>query len=577
MAKTRTWIAGIGCLVLMIVLAVVVLSVIGLRTPGLPDSMILSLRFDSPMVEIAAPDPFAELAGETQLSYRDLRTVLLAAADDDAVQGIRMRIDCCVPGVAYIQELRALLDRVRAAGKWTEVYLETIGEFAPGNAEYYLASGADAISVGPMADVNLIGFQLETPFFRGTLDKLGIKPEFPGRGDYKTARFTYTHTEFTPAHREMMEWLLGSLSDEMVGDIAASRGLEADAVRNLIDQAPLQAADAVEAGLVDRIEDWDDFTTRLKDERAPGASVVSYADYLKRVKNRQSGPKIAVVTGVGAIMRGENRRSLNPLFGGDVMGSETISRAFRAVRRASGLKAVVFRVDSPGGSAVASETIRREVERTAADLPVVVSMASYAASGGYWISSPATRIVADPATLTASIGVFAGHLNMQRFFNDKLGITFGDVSFGRNADIYGSLADWTGPQREEINAMLDRIYDGFLERVASGRGMTTEEVDAMGRGRVFTGQQAIDKGLVDAVGGFDVALDEARRLAGLEPGAPVRLVDYPTPVPWWQRLMRRPHEEDAAVRELGETLEATWQGAAPDTPGVAWMPPIVVR
>lgn len=577
MAKTRTWIAGIGCLVLMVALAVVVLAAIGLQAPGLPDSMILSLRFDRPLVEIAAPDPFAELAGDTQLSFRDLRTVLLAAAEDDDVEGIRMRIDCCVPGPAYIQELRALLERVRAAGKWSEVYLETVGEFAPGNAAYYLASGADAISVGPMADVNLIGWTLETPFYRGTLDRLGIKPDFPGRGDYKTARFSYTNTEFTPAHREMMEWLLSSLSDQLVTDIAASRGLEAAAIRNLIDQAPLQAQDAVDAHLVDRIEDWDGFAKRLTSERSPGASVVSFESYLKHAKNRQRGPKIAVVTAVGAIMRGESRRNLNPLFGGDVMGSETIARAFRAVRRNSGIKAVVFRVDSPGGSAVASETIRQEVERTAAELPVVVSMAQYAASGGYWISCPAQRIVADPATLTASIGVFAGHLNMKKFYNDKLGMTFGEVSFGRNANIYGSLDDWSGPQKAEIDAMLDRIYEGFRRRVSDGRGISVEEVDAVGYGRVFTGQQAIDKRLVDVVGGFDVAIEEARRLAGLEPGAAVRLVDYPTPVAWWQKLLRRPREEDIAIRQLSDAIEATWQGAAPATPGVAWMPPIVVE
>jgi len=577
MATARAWIAGIGCLVVAVALLIVVLMAIGMQAPGLPGKMVLSIDFDAPIVEVAAPDPFAELAGEAPMSLRDLRTVLLAAADDDRVEGIRMRIHCCLPGPSTIQEIRALLERVRAAGKWTEVWMDTVGEFQPGNLEYYLASGCDEISVGPMADVNIVGLTLQVPFYRGTFEKLGIEPDFRGRGDYKTARYSYTRTEMTDAQEEMMQWLLDSLSEQYVSDLASGRGMEPAEVRNLIDQAPFLAGEALEAGLVDRIEGWGEFRDRITSERAPGAKVVSAAAYLEGAAGRQRGPKIAVVTATGAIMRGESRRELNPLFGGDVMGADTIARAFRSVRSTPGVKAVVFRVDSPGGSAVASETIRREMLRTAEELPVVVSMSSVAASGGYWISAGAQRIVAAPATLTASIGVFAGHLDMERFWNDKLGVTFGEVSFGENSDIYGTLGEWDASEEAEIEKMLDRIYAEFLARVSEGRNMTVEEVDAVGRGRVFTGVQAVELGLVDVVGGFDVALDEARTLAGLDPGADVELVDFPKAVTWWQRLLRRGREEDLALRELRALVEAAWRTGTLPAPGAAWTPPITVE
>ena len=227
---------------------------------------------------------------------------------------------------------------------------------------------------------------------------------------------------------------------------------------------------------------------------------------------------------------------------------------------------MVFRVDSPGGSAVASEVIRQEMARTAEKLPVVVSMAGVAGSGGYWIACGAQRIVACPSTLTASIGVFGGHLNMDQFWADKLGVTFGRMDKGANANLYGDLEDWTDPQRAIIDRQLDRIYSSFVERVASSRKMSPEAVDAVGRGRVYTGVQGASKGLVDVVGGFDVALAEARQLAGLTPDAPVHLVDFPKVVPWWQRLAQRGREEEATVEAASQSLRQGW-GTGARAPG----------
>ncbi len=550
MAKARSVILGVGCLILVVGVVLAALLVRGLSKPGLPSKMVLAVNLTGPIVEMTAEDPFAEMFGDQPLSMQDLRWALNRAAEDDRVLGVRLRIGDVAAGFAMTQELRDLLQGVRASGKWTSAYLDTAGEFAPGNSVYYLASACDEISLHPAGDVNLIGFSVRSPFLRGTFDKLGIRPEFPGRGDYKTARFMYTERDFTPAAREMTEWLVGSLFDQLIGGVAQGRGMDPDEVRGLIDRGPFLGDETEAAGLVDHREDWTTFSERLGD-KAGSAKVVGLSHYLARGSSSSYGEKIAVVTAVGGIMRGESRREFNPLFGmSDIMGAETIAGAFRAIRKDDGIKAVVFRVDSPGGSALASEIIRAEMARTAEKIPVVVSMGDVAGSGGYWVTCGAQSIVAEPGTITGSIGVLTGHLNMEGFYNDKLGITYGKADFGANADIYGALDDWNDQQRAIVDRVLDRIYDRFVTLVSESRGMTWDEVDAIGRGRVFTGVQAVENGLVDMVGGLDTALAEARRLAEIQPDAKVRVVDFPKAKPWWQQFIHRKSDDQVAIESI---------------------------
>jgi protease-4 len=577
MAKKSALFLGVGCLLVLLGLFIIILVAMGMQGPSLGKRMVLAIRLDRPITEMVADDPFARLAGAEPIGLRDLRAALVQAAADDRVLGVRLRIDRYAGGFATAQEIRSLLAEMRAAGKWTKAYLVTAGEFGPGNFDYLVAAGCDEIALDPMGDVNLIGLSLEAQFMRGTMDKLGIRAEYPGRGDYKDARFVYTHKDFPPAIREMVEWLGQSWMDQLVEGVASSRGLEADRVRYLIDRGPYLGEAAVDAGLVDSLEDWQEFKERVSEE-SETAQVVGVNTYLQRTAKSSAGAKIAVVTANGMIMRGESGTGFSPLVGAvQIMGSETIARALRRARTTPGVKAVVFRVDSPGGSALASEIIRRELVRTAEELPVVVSMANTAASGGYWIACDAHRIVANPATAVGSIGVVGGHLNLQPFFEDKLGITYGRVQFGANANLYGMLDDWTDPQRVRINEVLDRIYDHFLEIVANGRDMTTEEVDAIGQGRVFTGAQAVTNGLVDALGDFEEALVEARELAGLDPDARIRLVEYPKALPWWKQLTERSSREEESVRELIAGLEQLWQTGVVRAPGPVWMPPIRVE
>lgn len=354
--------------------------------------------------------------------------------------------------------------------------------------------------------------------------------------------------------------------------------MEPEAVRGLIDRGPFLGPAALEEGLVDHLEDWTGFVDRVEEKVAGKVETVSVSRYLDSLDRPPRRHTIGVVTAVGGIMRGENRRELNPLFGGDVMGSDTIARAFRKVRANDAVKAVVFRVDSPGGSALASEVIRQEMVRTAEKVPVVVSMGNVAASGGYWISCGAQRIVAQPGTITASIGVFTGHLNASELYGDKLGITFGKLDYGANANYYGELEDWTDAQRAVTDRFLDRIYDAFLERVSESRNMPVEEVDAIARGRVFTGEQALERGLVDVLGGFTEAVEEAKKLAEIPADASVRLVDYPTQKPLWQQLLHRSAGDDLAVRAAMEELDRWFRtGVPPAAPGAVWTPPIVIQ
>lgn len=577
MAKARSVILGVGCLVLVVGVVLVALVVRGLSKPGLPSTVVLAVNLAGPIAEVTAEDPFAEIFGDQPLSMQDLRWTLNRAADDDRVVGVRLRIGAFGGGFAMIQELRDLIQDIRASGKWTSAYLETAGEFAPGNSVYYLASACDEITLHPGGDVNLIGFSVRSPFLRGTFDKLGIRPEFPGRGDYKTARFMYTERDFTPAAREMTDWLVGSLFDQLVEGVAQGRGMAPDEVRNLIDRGPFLGEETQEAGLVDHREDWTTFTGRLED-KAGSAKVVGLNRYLTGGGSSSRGAKIAVVTGVGGIMRGESRRQFNPLFGmSDVMGSETIARAFRTIRKDTDIKAVVFRVDSPGGSALASEIIREEMARTAEKIPVVISMGNVAGSGGYWVTCGAQAIVAEPGTITGSIGVLTGHLNMEGFYNDKLGISFGKADFGANADIYGETEDWNDQQRAIVDRVLDKIYDRFVTLVSESRGMSPEAVDAIGRGRVFTGIQGLENGLVDMVGGFDTALDEAKRLAEIDLDAKVRLVNFPKAKPWWQQIINKKSDNQVAIESVLNDYQTFVTTGRVPFQGEVWMTPLVLE
>jgi protease-4 len=542
-----------------------------LLTRHVPGHSVLCLDISGPIPELSPTSPFGPLFTGRVVSRQDLRDALVEAASDPRVRAVRVKVGDFQAGFATLEEIHGLLERVGRAGKSTAAYLDTAGEFAPGNAPYYLATGCGRIVLGTMGDVNLIGLSARVPFIRGTLDKLEIEPDFPGIGDYKTARYFYTEKGFTPAGREMTGWLLDSITEQLAAGIAQGRHMQPDQVKALLREGPFLGPAAVRARLVDELADWEKFVDETTQVDGEKLEEVSLQRYLRAGRPDRSGTEIAVVVATGEILRGESGYSPVPLFGGDIMGSDTISRAWRAVRN-SDARAAIFRIDSPGGSAVGSEIIRAEMVRTAEKIPVVVSMGDVAASGGYWITCGAKRVIADPASITASIGVFSGHFAMEKFWRDKIGVTFGKLDSTANADVFGSLDPWTPAQRTVVQAFLDRIYDAFLTRVSASRHLSREQVDAMGRGRVFTGEQAKEKGLVDQLGSFDDAVAAARELAGLPPDAAVDLEFYPRFRPFWERLMER-DDEAAMVKATVAKLAA----GELTVPGPVWLPPIEIR
>lgn len=571
-SRSKAWVAvGAVLVVLALGLAAIILGT-RYATRHVPGNTLLVVDISGPIPEVTVESPFGDFFGPRPLSRQDLRDGLMQAASDPRVRAVRVKVGDFATGFATIEEVHGLLEKVGKAGKATYAYMDTAGEFASGNGQYLLASACKRVVLNPLGDVNLIGLAVRSPFIRGTLDKLEIEPDFPGIGDYKTARFLFTQKDFTPAHKEMMQWLLDSIARQMIDGIARGRGIDPKQVERLVQGGPYLGPDALRAKLVDELNDWETFVDECGTQGGRKLDAVPLRKYLKAGRPDRSGTEIAVVVAEGSIARGESGYSPVPLFGGDVMGSETIARAFRQVRD-SGAKAVIFRINSPGGSAVASEIIRAEMVRTAKKIPVVVSMGDVAASGGYWITCGAKRIVADPGTITASIGVLTGHLAMSRFWEDKLGVTWGRVDLAPNAAIYGDLERWTPEQKAVVQNFLDRIYGAFLERVSASRNMPRDAVDAIGRGRVFTGEQAKARGLVDRLGGFDEALASARELAGLKPDAPVELTFYPRARSVWQRLMDRSDDTEARMQAM---LREVLAGRAV-TPGPVWLAPIQVQ
>jgi protease-4 len=383
--------------------------------------------------------------------------------------------------------------------------------------------------------VGLTGVMAETPFLRGTLDKLGLTPRLDHREEYKTAMNLVTERQYTDAHREAVVQMIESQFGQVVRGIAEARGLPAGDVQAVIDRSPLSGREAVETKLVDELLYRDQVYAKVKEAVGPDAAVLPLLTYLTRAgRPHQQGSTIALIYGVGAIKRGKSGH--NPLFQGPTMGSDTVTAAFREAIEDEEVKAILFRVDSPGGSYVASDAIWRETVRAReAGKPVIISMGNAAASGGYFIAMAADKIVAQPGTLTGSIGVISGKMLTTAFW-DKIGVSWDNVQSGANASFWSTVQDYTPQQWDQLQTWLDRIYDDFTAKVAEGRGLPLAKVLEMAKGRVWTGEEAKALGMVDELGGFSVALRLVREAAGIPLDADIRLKLVPRPQTLRQRL-----------------------------------------
>jgi protease-4 len=497
----------------------------GAERVRLAGDIVLKLRLAEPLLDYAPePDvPFLDRPAGNSLV--DLYLALRAARTDPRIKGLAVYIQHAAFGLAQAEELHRQIRAVADSGKVVECYLETAGEGSNGTLAYFVATACPSISLAPAGELNIVGLFLDSSFLRGALDKLKIEPEFEHVGAYKSAAESYTDYQHSSTSREALSSLLDDLFERVVSDLATSREMTESRVRKLIDGAPYSAKAALALGLVDRLVYPDQFEEGWQASLGEDWQWIDIEDYA--VPHKTLGKtKIALAFAQGTIVRGSGGVDLwsqNRYLGSDGFGG-----VLENLIEDDSIEAVILRIDSPGGSAQASDLLLRQVERLAAVKPVVVSMSNLAASGGYYIASKAQHIVAETTTLTGSIGVVAGRLLTGRFQQELLGISHDTLKRGANADFFSSLEAFDPAQRERFVGMMTEVYDTFVGHVAEGRGMDREAVEAVAQGRVWSGRSALDNGLVDQIGGFDVAWESAAEAAGLEV-EDTRLVIYPRP------------------------------------------------
>jgi protease IV len=515
----------LGAAVLVSVAAFVTLYMLFGRAPGVPSNAMLVLEVGGELSENAPTDVVTYLRGGRTPTVRSLVDTLRKARTDKRVAAVLLKpTGFSSPYWGKVQELRDAVADFRTSGKPVYAYLEYADD-----RTYYLATAADRIFLMPSATLDLSGVATYALFLRGTFDKFGVVPDMHHIGDYKTAINTYTEKTYTPAHREMDESLNRDLFEQVVSAVAESRKKTDAEVRALVDDGPFLAADALQAGLIDELAYEDQAIAKLHDERGQPLATLQADDYMGVSLSSlglNRGPRVAVIYASGAIVGG--RGGYDPLNGG-TLGSDTLIEAIRAARKDPSVRAIVLRIDSPGGSATASDAIWRELmiaRREKEDRPLVVSMSDLAASGGYYIAMPAQVIVAQPSTLTGSIGIYGGKLVMGGVY-EKLGAHIEATSIGRNAEMDSPARPFNASELSKVEAQLRTFYTDFVRKAAESRHTTPEKIDSLAQGRVWTGRQAKENGLVDELGGLDRAVAVAKARAKIPAGSDVEIVSYP--------------------------------------------------
>lgn len=551
--------------VLAVAAAIAGILLSGGETPSLGGPTVLVWRVEGPIPEQRQPD-FLGLSSYAQTgSVADLYRGFRAARRDPGVSGLAVYVRDTGFGMAKAQEFRRQLRALSEAGKFVECYFETVGEGTNGTLGYFLATGCDRIYLAPVGSVNLLGLYADAVFLRGTLEKLKVEPEFLTVGEYKSAGEQFTRTEHSAEARQALDAVLDGEYRQIVEAIAEARGLAPDEVTRLIDTAPHTAEEALAAGLVDELLYPDQFKDRVEELAGAEPHLVHLDAFHHRGSLR--GGRIAVVFAAGTIVRGAG--GLEPWTEELFLGADDMTETFRDLAEDPSIAAVVLRIDSPGGSALASDLILREMELLAAEKPVVVSMSDVAASGGYYIASKAHRIVAEPATITGSIGVVAGRFATATLERETLGFSHDPLARGANAGLWSDPAPFTPEERAKVAALMDDVYRAFVTHVSQGRDMPVDEVDRVARGRVWLGSDAHRLGLVDELGGLDRAVALAAEAADLGDPEAVRLVYRPEPRTWLELLVEEQRPLlPAALRNLARALAPAVRGALHAPPEV---------
>src|SRR5438093_2003219 len=559
MSKTRKVVLIISGIVIALVLvfvlgiAIIVSAIRGNR-PSIRDNSVLVLKISGPLPDYVPEDPIRKLFGGQPQSLSSLLAQFRKAKVDKRISAVLLDIDMPEEGWAKAEEIRAAIADFRTSGKPVYAFME-MGL----NKDYYIASACDRVFLPPPGDLFTIGLAADVMFFRGSLDKLGIYPDIFHIGKYKTAADMFTQKQMTDAHREFMNSLLDDLFSRFVEAIAKARNKSPEEVKALIDNAPYNAAQAKDAGLIDgalyRNEGEKELKKRLGYQDSDELHIAKAGDYRQISQESlglNKGDKIAVVYAAGDIVSGKSE------FGGSgetTIGSDSLVKTLEEARDDRGVKAIVLRIDSPGGSGLASDIIWRAIESVKEKKPVVVSMSDVAASGGYYIACNANKIVAEPSTITGSIGVLGGKPVVKGFY-DWIGVTNEYVLRGKNAGLFRESEKFNDSERAKWQEFLGTTYDEFISKVGKGRGKEKAYIDSNGQGRVWTGSQGKARGLVDEYGGLDKAIEIAKQLANIPADKGVQRMILPHPPGFFEQLMNGGGEDDADARVTTKQPEA---------------------
>jgi len=536
----------------LVAMVILIVAVIGSKGK-VPEKTILEANFEEALPEDIPDNPTAKFLMSERPTMRDVVDAIDRGAGDDRVVGMVAKIGAAPLGMAKVQEIREAVQRFREHKKFAIAYAETFGEFGPGNGAYYLATAFDQIYLQPSGDIGLTGIIMESPFIKGTLSKLGMSFHGDHRYEYKNAFNFYTENKYTPPHKEAMTAIMTSWFNQMKEGICQARQIAPEKFQAMVDAGPYLGKEAVDAKLVDGVAYRDEVYSQARSKAGARAQFLYLGKYLDRAGHpHDRGKAIALVFGVGGVTRGKS--DYDPVQGSQNMGSDTVAGAIRAAAADKDVKAILFRVESPGGSYVASDTIWREVVNARkAGKPVIVSMGDLAGSGGYFVAMAADKIVAQPGTITASIGVLGGKMLTSGLW-DKVGLSWDEVHQGNNATMFTGTHDYTPAEWARFEAWLDRVYVDFTNKVADGRKLPKQKVLEIAKGRIWSGQDAKNLGLVDELGGYDTALNLARKAANIADGEDVRIVVYPRPKTLFQSLLQRQGPDNSDKEAVGQTL-----------------------
>lgn len=525
----------VGALAIIGALALLLLLVLGWSLRHLTSSSFPKVASDSPVVlslslgnqqlsEQPASRSLLSLVEGAPLSIYSIVAALDHAAKDKNVKGILLTIDGNALKVAAIQEIRNALKSFKASGKFIYTYTDTFGEISNGTKNYYLASAATKIWMMPMGTLNLIGISLEVPFAKKALENLKVRPQLGRREEYKSMLESATEADFSPPYKENTQRIIDTLIAQIVADIATDRGLTVDQVRKVLDTAPHLPEKAVGEKMVDELGYMDQVKDAIEKQIGKKPTYVPFNAYAHTLESPAKGKKIAIVYAEGSIAKGKT--GWNPLSGDFAMDAVEVAKSIRIAAEDKSISAIILRVDSGGGNPFASELISREMDRARSKKPTIGSLSNYAASGGYWIVCNAHKIVAQPSTITGSIGVYAGKFVTEGFW-ENYGVHWGEIHNGDNSMIWSTGQDYSEVGRKKLDEYLDQIYDIFLNKVAKGRNLSLEKVRLLAKGQVWNGVEAKENGLVDALGGVNAAIEIAKKEAGLAADAPVTIVHFP--------------------------------------------------